>query len=352
MKYNFLLLLLMGIVYVIFIKDELYVSNSSIVVKDLGQNSSQDIGIGMLNIGVSTQVQDANVVETFLRSYDVLKEVDSVFQLENYYHHTHDPFHRLYSFSSQEYLLYLYRHDLAVDYDDKSGIITVSFAHTNPKTAQKITSFLIQKADEQLNLYNHRNAQKQLSFVRTLVKQKESIMNESIGNLETYQNQHKIFDPETDAATMNSMLANLEALEVQKESERNQLLRYMNNESFDIVRLNNEIEETKQQITKLKESMTGENAKKLNRTMVEFQRLKAQAEFDKKIYEESLTQLSLAQIDVSRQAKTLLVLTEANLPDTYTYPRKWIIIINLIVIFGLLYGITLQMAAIIKDHKD
>ncbi|MDD5065185.1 MAG: hypothetical protein PHQ35_10575 [Phycisphaerae bacterium] len=349
----FILFFILGIFYTMVIKNELYLSTSSIIVQDMVKESSNSFGSVLLNLGGnSSQKQDSKIVETYLRSYDMLKKLDYEFGLRDYYEHNRDPLHRLYKFSSTEYFLYLYQKDIEISYDEVSGIMTVGFPYSDREISQKIVAFLIHEAENQLNVYNHRNAGKYLAFIRSLVEENKLKVDVTIKQMEAYQNSHRVLDPQTDAQTQSSILSNLQSTLIDKKTQRDSLLKYMKETSFDVVNLSNEISQIEAQIITVKSTMTGVGVPKLNRILINFDRLKAQVDFDKNVYTESLAQLELAQIEVNKQAKTLVVLTEPNLPDTYTYPHKLLVTFNLLLIMILIYGITMQLSAIIKDHKD
>ena len=349
----FAIMFLLTAGYFMFVKSELYESNSSIVVKDLNQNGVSALGINLLGAGASSEAQDSKVIEEYLLSPDVLELLDKKFDLDTYYHSDAVDFiSRLGSASTREDFLEIYRRHFHVVYDEVSGILRLSFGHTDPKTAQTILAFLIAHAEQQLNLYNERNAEKQLAFVRDLAEKNREKLDASTAVLEQYQNEHQILDPETDVQTQSGIIAELEGTLVQKRAEYSRMKQYMSESSFDMVKLADEIHALEASLKRAKASLSGNEKERLNAVLFAYEKLKSQTAFDAEVYKQSLVQLETAKVDANKQSKALVVLTQPSLPDGYTYPDKPRLLATLVLFFLLTYGIAALLSAIIKDHKD
>ncbi len=340
--------------YYMFIESERYESEASIIVKDLNEKSAAALGITLLGAGAPSQAQDSMILEAYLLSPDILALLNRQFHLDAYYRSDAlDPLSRLHPWSTREDFLALYREHIHVVYDEVSGILRISFSHTDPETARDILQFLIARAEKQLNRYNERNAEKQLAFVRKLAEQNRERLDASTEALEAYQNRHLVLDPATDAQTQSAIIANLESTLVEKQAEYNRLKHYMSDSSFDLVNLVNEIRTLEASLKKAKAALSGsDTAERLNSVLFAYERLKAQVAFDQEVYKQNLVQLETAKVDANRQAKALVILTQPNLPDGYTYPDKPRLLATLALAFLLAYGIVSMLGAIIKDHKD
>jgi capsular polysaccharide transport system permease protein len=349
----FLLLFVLSTGYYLLVKSELYESSAALVVRDLNEKSAAATGLSLLGAGVSSQMQDSKILEEYLQSPDVLAVLDAKFGLDAYYRSDAlDVLSRLGKTEPKEELLKIYRDHLHVLYDEVSGILSLSFTHTDSETARRVVAFLIERAEEQLNIYNDRNAEKQLAFVRSQVEKNRAALDASTAALEAYQNEHLMLDPAADAQTQSAIISELESALVQKRTEYNQMKRYMSDSSFDVIKLKNEIKEMQSSLKTARETLSGGDQERLNAVLFEYERLKAQAKFDEEVYKESLVQLEIARVDANKQAKSLVVLTEPNLPEGYSYPDKPQVFVTLLLVFFLGYGIVSLVLAIIKDHKD
>jgi capsular polysaccharide transport system permease protein len=352
-KIIFISMFILGSVYISVIQTELYRSASTLIVKDLNENSTQSIGFALLGGSTSTQMQDSKILEAYLSSLDVLEKLDKNFALREHYNSKkQDILQRLYSFSTTEDFLLFYLSRLEVIYDEVSGILTISFLHTDSKIAQDIVNFLIKEAEVQLNQYNHINIAKQLKFVTQETQRSRTNLDKSIANLKAYQDQELSINPLNDAQIKNQILAEVELKLVNKKALYEQYKAYMNEKSFDLITLKNEIIELQHILRDTKRSLSGSSKSDLNTIVLEYEQRKNQVEFDKEVYKQALLQLEKTKIDLQKEAKILTILTHANLPDGYDVPQKPSAILTLFIILILLYSVQTLIISIIKDHKE
>ena len=211
---------------------------------------------------------------------------------------------------------------------------------------------LIKDANNQINHYNKLIAQKQLKFLTTQTEKNREILEKSIKKLEEFQNRYLMLDPTKTAQNQVSIVATLESSLIEKEAKLNQLLQYMNEKNFEVLRLKGEIKELKKTLNTMKKSLASKDKKSLNIYIFEFDRLKSIVELNKELYKQSLLQLEQIKTELNKNSKILLVLTEPYIPQGYKYPEKFKDIITLLLVLSLLYGIITLIQAIIKEHID
>jgi capsular polysaccharide transport system permease protein len=348
----FISLFIILLIYVLFLKSEIYESNSSVVIKDLSSKTTNFSGLSFL-IPNSSSTQDVFVLESYLESYDELQKINKIFHLKKHYSNDEiDIVDRLMPWNTKEDFLKLYLKRLNYVYDQTTGIINIGFLHTDPKTSYAIVKQLIKDANEQLNMYNKLIAEKQLKFVKEQVENNKKALAQSIKKLENFQNKHTILDPTKTATSHFAILSNLQATLIEKRAKLNELSQYMNKNSFEIIRLKNGIINLNKTIKKIKKSLTNPNKKSLNIYIFEFERLKGMVELNKELYKQSLLQLEQLKIEVNKNSKTLLEISKPFIPEGYEYPEKFKDIITIILILLLLYGIISLIQAIIKEHID
>ena len=350
----FLLLFIATSAYYLLIKSELYESKSALMVRDISTAPTGDsLGLSLLGMGSSSQLQDSMVVEEYLLSLDVFYTLDQQFQLIKHFKSEKlDIIERLSEDATMEEVLEFYRKRLKIVYDESSGILHVAYAHTDPATAKAILEFLIERVEEQINEFNRRKARKQLKFIRSqYVKAKEK-MDTSATQLENYQNDHELLDPTTTAASSSAIIANLEAQLTEKKTELSSMRGYLNENNYEIIKIKGEIRSIKRSIKEKKKSLSGTKDQSLNKELFAYERLKMAYEFDIEVYKNLLIQLETAKIDAAKSAKTLSVVSAPNRPDGYTYPDKPKVFVTILSIFLLLYGIVMMLIGIIRDHKE
>ncbi|SFV75739.1 Capsular polysaccharide export system inner membrane protein KpsE [hydrothermal vent metagenome] len=354
MRWLFFSIFIMISSYYLAIKSELYESKTAFIVKSITQPSSaSSLGLSLLGVGNSSQLQDSMVVEEYLRSLDMYKEVDKQFQLSKHYKSDAlDFIERLPKDATQEDILKMYNEHLLIFYDEKSGILHVSFLHVNPQKAHDILQFLVTRVDYQINEFNRRRAKKELKFVQNEFIKAKQKMEQAIKNLEAYQNKHLLLDPSAEAVSKSSIIAELEGQLSQKKLEYATKKRYLNDDNFELILLQNQIKEIKKSIQNVKKRLTGKEKGKLNQVVFKYEQLKMQLKFATEVYKNTLLQLETTKIEVSKNDKTLSIVSQPNIPDGYTYPNKPKVFITIFILTLLFYGIVSMLITIIKDHKE
>lgn len=353
-RFLFAAFFLLSIFYVLVIKSELYESKTALIVKDMKSNTASDtLGLSLLGVGSSSQLQDSKVVETYLKSLDLYKVLDQKFHLTQHYKSDAVDFiSRLSEDATQEEVLDFYNQHLIVTYDEVSGILSVAFSHVTPSKAKEILIFLVQKVEKKINELNRIKAAKQLKFIEVEFEKAKEKMNDSSKRLEEYQNTHLLLDPASEASSASGILSELEATLLQKQIAYGTMLGFMKEDNYELKALKKEIDEIKRSISKERKSLTGSSEDRLNKVLFEYEKLKLAFEFDIEVYKNALIQLETTKIDVLKEAKTLSIVSQPNLPDGYTYPDKQKMFITLLMVTLLLYGIFSMLGAIIRDHKE
>ena len=348
----FLFMFLTGFVYIVFIKSELYESNTNVIIKNLDNKTPAIEGFSLL-LPAGSSTQDVFLLQAYLESFDELQKLDKKFQLKKHYLSDEvDIVERLKPWSTKEDFLKLYNSRLQIVYDQTSGIMSIGFLHTDPKTSYEIVKQLVKDANEQINKYNKLVAEKQLKFITKQVETNKKALDESIKKLQEFQNKYLLLDPTQTAQSQFALVANLEAQLVAKKAKLSELSQYMNDKSFEIIRLKNEIKEAEKTLSKMKKSLAGKDKKSLNIYIFEFERLKGMVELNKELYKQSLLQLEQIKTEINKNSKMLLEITKPFIPQGYKYPEKLKDIITLALILLLLYGIVSLIEAIIKEHMD
>lgn len=354
MQIAFLSLFVVLNLYYLVIKSELYESRTALLVKDMNSAStSASLGLSLLGMGTSSQVQDSKVVEEYLMSLDIYKRLDQKFGLSEHYKSDKLDFvERLGQDATEEDFLKFYNSRLNVAFDETSSILHIAFSHVEPQKAQEILEFLVLEVEGQINELNRKNAQRQLTFIEQEYAKAKIKMDTSSKTLEEYQNKNLLLDPTTQASAATGVISQLEATLTQKKIQHATMQGYLNEDSYELSALQKEMDEIEKSIASQKKELSGTSKDRLNKTMFEYEKLKLQLEFDTEVYKNALLQLETTKLDVSKEAKMLSIISKPNLPDGYTYPDKPRVFITILILTLLMYGIFSMLNSIIKDHKE
>ncbi|WP_164707231.1 hypothetical protein [Arcobacter peruensis] len=353
MKTLFLISLVISVIYVGFIKTSFYESSASITIKNLDDSSTTSSLLGLVSGQTNNSAQDAMILQEYLKSYEVYEKLNKEFNLSKYYEsYNIDFLQKMYSFNSYEDFVELYNKHLTIVYDESSNITKISFFHIDAQKAQEIVVFLINEAEDKLNKYNKQIAQKQLRFIKNETNKQKEILEKSISKLELYQNNEKTLDPNSQAETNSALISELKAKLIENKAKLQKMSKYLTNSAFEIVDLKREISQIEESTKELRKEQSGTSSKTLNKSIFEFEKIKSEVDLNTELYKQSLLQLQSSKIEVNKENKTLQVLVNPNLAQSYSEPKRARELITVILVLSLLYGILSMIGAIIKDHRE
>ncbi|NEW60009.1 hypothetical protein GSY74_01820 [Sulfurovum sp. bin170] len=339
--------------YILFIQTELYKSASTVLIKDLKQSSTPTDMLTALMPTSSSNIQDSKLIEKFIYSTEMFKKVDKKFFLKAHYmSYKIDFLQRMYSFSSSEDFLKLYKKRLVISYDELSNTLDIACLHTDPKSAKDMLQYIVIEAEKKLNMYDKENGNELLDFIKNQEVQNKKILLRSIETLLTYQNDHKTIDPSIDIRAKSTILAEIERKVVQKDIEYANLKQYMHTNSIELKTLRAEIGSLKKKLDEIRNELSGVSKNELNEDLFEFETLKSDVEFNKERYKQTLIQLDMAMIQATQNAKNFIVITKPTLAEDYSSPDKVKNIVTLFMVLFMIYGIISMIYSIVKDHRD
>lgn len=351
--YIFFIPFVLTSIYISLIQTELYKSSSSVLIKDLSNNQTLPMDLGIFSAGTSGVNQDAAIMEEYLRSHEVYSLLDQKYTLTKYYQSDEiDILNRVVFSLNTIKLMYKYNNDLEIILDELSGIITISFYHANPSVSLDIAKELLNIAETKLNKLNKTNSQKILKNIILTVKKNKKKLDSSTQSLEKYQNKNNLIDPQMIIEQKNALISSLQTSLIEKEVKYSNLKNYTGYNNLETKQLENEIRVLKKTISKEKRDLSGESSDTINRKYFEFEKLKSQVEFDKEVYKQSLAQYELMKTQTTQNSKTIQIIVLPKLADAYSMPDKPKNIITAFILYAVIFGIIYFLRLIIKDHQD
>jgi capsular polysaccharide transport system permease protein len=342
-----------ALIYIFVIAVKLYRSESAYVVRDLATTQSVGVDLGIFGLNTATGNQDAYHVIEYLRSMEILEQVEERFELKKRYtSFATDILERLWPWSSREDFLELFRKHLIMAYDPMTNITHITFDSSDPKLAKNVLAFLLEKGTLFLNTLNKERAEAKTRIAWSMLEKNRASMDKAVSRVESFQVEHRLVDPNQAISTQSGIVAHLEGELVAKTAELNQLASYLNSDTFDVARLRKEIAEIKAALERSKSRMTGQEHEQLNELAFEFQRLKAEADFAMKAYEQTLIQYEVAKLEAQNESKIFEVLYAPTLPDGHVYPQRFILTLSAIFLIFALAKIIQLLWAVVQDHKD
>lgn len=328
-----------------------YVSTSDVVIKQVSEQGVSATGISSL-LGVNnTNREDALYLTKYILSNDMIDKLDAEFKFREAYHvNGADFINEIPSDATQEELREYFKKRVSVSLDELSYVLTVTTEGFEPEYALKLNQAILRESEKFVNNISKDVANEQLAFVSAQAADAEQKLNDAKKAVIDYQNQNEIFDPQVNAQMVNQVIGALQGQLSSLRTEERQLLSYLNPEAPQVVSLRSQIRSVEKQIKDEQAKLTSPRDAKLNAKTVEFETLKAEAEFASELYKIALTSLESSRAEVMRKMKNLVVITSPHRAEDALYPRVGYVLGTSLVLLLILYGFIVLVLAVIKDH--
>ncbi|OOR88670.1 capsule biosynthesis protein [Moraxella bovis] len=328
-----------------------YVSTSDVVIKQVSEQGVSATGISSL-LGVNnTNREDALYLTKYILSNDMIDKLDAEFKFREAYHvNGADFINEIPSDATQEELREYFKKRVSVSLDELSYVLTVTTEGFEPEYALKLNQAILRESEKFVNNISKDVANEQLAFVSAQAADAEQKLNDAKKAVIDYQNQNEIFDPQVNAQMVNQVIGTLQGQLSSLRTEERQLLSYLNPEAPQVVSLRSQIRSVEKQIKDEQAKLTSPRDAKLNAKTVEFETLKAEAEFASELYKIALTSLESSRAEVMRKMKNLVVITSPHRAEDALYPRMGYVLGTSLVLLLILYGFIVLVLAVIKDH--
>lgn len=213
----------------------------------------------------------------------------------------------------------------------KDGVIIIEVDDNDPARAANIANSYIDELDNlTMKLAVNEAGRRRLFFERQLTQTKENLIAAETA-IEKFRSQTKIVAPEQQGSLTVSAAASVRAQIVAKEIQLQSISTYATDDNADLIRLKNEIQALKTQLSKFEEndSITSGDVlvplKKSPETSLKYVRLIRELKYQETLFELLAKQYELAKLDEAKNATLIQVLDKAIPPEKKSWPKRTII---------------------------
>lgn len=344
----------LSVLYFGFIESDVYVSESSFVVRQPDRKSTSALGSLLSSVGVSSVREEVYVVKSFVLSRDSMKVIDENINLRKSYGSDKvDIVRRFDTFKMDDSFeaLYKYIQDyVVVDIDASASIAILKVRAFTAKDAYNINEGLLFMSEGLINKLNDRARRDMLSIAMKEVDDAEAEARKCALALSKYQDQEILFDP---AQQSTMQLEQVARLQTELISVRGQIAQYREfaSESPQIKALEKRASELRKEI-KAEMSKVAGGTESMSQKMIEFERLKLDRTFSEQRLATALASLEQARAEVQRQQLYLERIAQPCIPDSAVYPRRWLNILAAAGFLFIVYGVVKMLTIGILEHKD
>lgn len=342
------------IIYLVIFSQSRYVSESTVAVKRPNDLDSSSLNFGLL-LGASnpSSAEDSLYLKEYINSPDMLQALDKKLD----FHHAFSQsgwdflFHLSADITAERYLDY-YRSRLNVDYDEKTGLLTIQTQGFTPEFAQAFNQAVLKESERFINELSHKISREQMLFAEDELAQMRSRLDESKRELINYQNNNNILDPAASAEAATNLVNTLLAKKIEMEADLRNLLTYLREDAPQVVSTKNAIKSLQSQIDEEQSKITAPEGKKLNSMAADFEDIKSKVTFSTDLYSLALQSIEKTRMESARKLKTLSVISSPQLPEESRFPNTPYLLATWLLVCFLLFGTAKLLLAIIEDHRD
>lgn len=348
-----LLPLLLIMSYLMTAARDRYQSVSVLLVKKVADTAvTESSGLSALLGVANTSSEDSNILKEYISSRDMVEKLDQQLNLRAAFIQKDDPIFSLAKDATVEELVEYYNQRVKVYLDEKTMMLNVSSQGFSPAFSLRLNQAILAQSDRFINGISNSIALEQQKFAQHQLTEATVQLHQARDNLLKYQNEHRTFDPETQAKAVATLVAALQSNLAQLTTEERTLLAYLNPQSAQVIALRSQIEAVKKQINDENAKLTSSSNAKLNKEVADFEALKAQVNFSTDLYKISLASLEKSRLEASKKLKKLVVIATPRLAEDALYPRRAYISVTAFILLNILFGIGLLIHSIIREHRE
>lgn len=339
--------------YSFFWASPMYISETKFAVRSASTSTAGvDFASQVFKIP-SSSLQDAKIVEEYLKSIDAFNDIDKELSLVSHYSSSdYDLFSRLWKDPTVNEKQSFWNKVSFVTVNQDSNVVIFSVRAYTPDMAYNIASTALKESETLINKMNEKAREDAISIAQNEVKASEARLALAQDNLKNFRNKYKDLDLKSTATSYQSTILELEAKATELRTQISSMQAYMNENAPQITFLKSQLSGIEKQIAKEKSNITAAtpNGDSVNNLVAEYQRLIVEEEFANKQLVFSMTSLEQAKLEA--QAKSLYVVTVSNptMPDEDLYPEPFLFTLYLFLALSMIFIIVSVINAAIKEH--
>ncbi|MGR6981662.1 capsule biosynthesis protein [Testudinibacter sp. P27/CKL/0425] len=343
-----------SVVYFTFWASDVYISESSFVVRS-SRNQSSLSGFGALlqGIGFSRSQDDTYTVQEFMRSRNAVEKLEKTLPMRSFYEDQGDLFSRFNPLGLSDEMESFYRYFQkreSVSLDSVSGIATLSIRAFDPENAQKINAELLTLGETLINRLNERARRDTIIFADQAVKEAEKQVTESATSLSQYRIQHGIFDLQAQSEVHLTLMSKLQDELISIQTQLDQV-RVISPQNPQVKTLQTREKSIRAEMQQQLQTIFGGSDSIANQT-AEYQRLVLDNTLAQQQLTTAITTLQNAKSEADRQQLYLEVINQPSKPDLALEPYRIYNIFATLIIGLMLYGVLSLLLASVREHKN
>lgn len=345
---------LTAVLYFGLFASNVYVSESSFVVRSPDKPAASGLGVLLKTAGFSNASEEVFAAQDYIRSRDALRAINTRDEFRRAYTRPEisifDRFDPTGMKGSFEDLYRYFSGKVDVNYDSSDSITKLTVRAYDPRDAYRFNEQLLELAEQTVNRLNQRGRTDLIGFAQTEVNQAKAEARAAATTLASFRDRSGVVDPEKQAAVQLQMVSKLQDELIATRTQLAELRRY--------APINPQIEPLQIRIGSLQRQINEESGKvagsrrSLAGATAQYQRLALESEIADKQLAAAMSSLAEAQNEARRKQAYVERIARPNLPDQATEPRRFRGILATFVLGLIAWGVLAMLMAGVREHQD
>lgn len=333
---------------------DVYVSQSSFVVRSPDKPAATGFGALLKTAGFSNANDEVHAAQDFMKSRDALRSLNRNGQVERSYTapgvSLFDQFNPTGFYGSFEDLYRYFSGKVRVDYDSSTSITMLTVRSYNPRDAARFNEQLLVLAEEMVNRLNVRGRQDLVRSSEREVYEAADSARVAASNLARFRNSSGVVDPEQQAQIQLQMISKLQDELIGAETQLRQL-RQLAPDNPQVPLLMTRVSELRRQINQQSGSVAGDR-RSLSANAAEYSRKQLDQEIASRRLAASMQSLEEARNEARRKQAYVERIVDPNVPDRAIEPRRLRGIFVTLLLGLIAYGLLSMLLAGMREHRS
>lgn len=344
---------LISAIYYGFLGSDVYVSESSFVIRSPEKQPRGGIGLLLGSAGFSNASEEVRAAQGYVHSRDALRALNGDDFARNVWGNEGvsviDRFNGFGFSGSFEDLYVYYKKMVSISTDTETGISHLSVRAFSAKEAQQINKQLLAQAEGLVNRLNERGEEDLIRYAEREVQEASEQARTAALELAKFRNKAGVIDPERQATVQLQMISKLQDELVGAKLQLLQL-RSIARDSPQIPVLQVRIRGLETEINDELGAVAGSSGS-LSAVAAQYQTLQVQRQVADQQLGVALASLQEARNDARRQRAYLERISEPSLADDSMEPRRLRGIVTVFLLGLVIWGVAAMLLAGVREHR-
>lgn len=346
--------------YMFFWASDQYHSTVAFAVRSSNSTSGTDILGMMLDSGGESTTSNSYILNDYLQSQTIVEELDKTIDFDAVYNNEHaDWLFGMGSELSIEGKLAYWKEMVNVTFDATSGVIYSEVRSFNPADSVVIAEAILERSEQLVNKLSRANRRQSLRYAEETVARAEARLKAIRLQMLAYRDETQEVSPQDNARLAMELIAQMDQVVVEKKTEMNALLTYLDDNSprirllkREISALSSQIEAERQRlgIGKSDQDAPVSTRDRLSLRIADFTELKLEEEFAQQFYTTALAGLEKARQDADKNTMYLATFIEPTLSEEAQYPHRFLYSLGFFLAISGLWAVGVLLYYNIRDR--